>query len=310
MRFVFCFPLELVFAAMKRNLVNLLIVAAVILSVVGCFFRSEKSSDKENYQAPAVNRNSSPPAAANAAQPDKNPFEKNADAGDFIVEPATTQNGRYAEYDRQLKREKVLESAAAQLNQALILPFDIRLRATDCGETNAFYNPNERTVTICYELMEYYYKLFKAAGQTNEEAAKNMHNAVRFAFLHEVGHALIDAYRLPLTGNEEDAADRCSAYISLEEIPDGARYVLAAADAFAVESKLSGARSRNLADEHLLQEQRFYNSLCMIYGSNPAKYANIVGGKYLPETRAARCPSEYERTIQSWRELLKPWRKD
>jgi hypothetical protein len=47
----------------------------------------------------------------------------------------------------------------------------------------------------------------------------------------------------------------------------------------------------------------------MIYGSNTIKYKNLVGGKYLPEERAVRCPSEYERTTQSWKELLKPWRK-
>ena len=64
-----------------------------------------------------------------------------------------------------------------------------------------------------------------------------------------------------------------------------------------------------MADEHLLQEQRFYNSLCMIYGSNTSKYENIVTEGYLPKERAVRCQTEYQRTVESWISLLEPWRK-
>lgn len=136
-----------------------------------------------------------------------------------------------------------------------------------------------------------------------------MFDAVRFVFLHELGHAMIDLYNLPITGNEEDAADRVSAYICLEEIEGGVASVLAAADAFGIESKTRKTDKRDMADEHLLSEQRFYNSLCMIYGSDAVKYENFVKQGYLPKERAARCPSEYERTMSSWKELLKPWRK-
>jgi Putative metallopeptidase len=86
--------------------------------------------------------------------------------------------------------------------------------------------------------------------------------------------------------------------------------VLAAADAFHIESKQQTTTSRNLADEHLLQEQRFYNSLCMIYGSDSAKYQYFVSDGYLPKERAVRCPGEYQKTVESWKNLLQPWRKD
>jgi hypothetical protein len=138
-----------------------------------------------------------------------------------------------------------------------------------------------------------------------------MFDAVRFAFLHEVGHALIYNYKLPVTGNEEDAADRCSSYINIEELgDDGVQSVLAAADAFRIESARRQPTGRDLADEHLLQEQRFYNSLCMIYGSDSEKYNYLVGKGYLPRERAVRCPQEFNRTVESWINLLEPWRKD
>ena len=222
----------------------------------------------------------------------------------------TVKNSNYEEIDRQIKNDKLLEKAADKLNRSLILPNDIHLKTKDCGEVNAFFDAKEQSVTVCYELMEHFYKVFRSTGLNEQKAYDKMFDAVRFAFLHEIGHALIENYNLPITGNEEDAADRCSAFINLTELgEDGVNAVLAAADAFAAESKNGSSSKRNLADEHLLQEQRFYNSLCMIYGSDTERYASIVDDNYLPKERAARCPQEYERTVQSWSSLLSPWRK-
>ena len=187
---------------------------------------------------------------------------------------------------------------------------DIHLRTKSCDQVNAFYDSSDQSVTMCYELMEHFYKTFKSTGNDDAKAYEKMNDAVRFVFLHEIGHALIDIYKLPVAGNEEDAADRCSAYINLKELgEEGVRAVYAAADAFAIESKGKKLDQRNLADEHLLQEQRFYNSLCMIYGSNPGKYSNILTEGYLPKERAVRCQTEFTRTVDSWISLLEPWRK-
>ena len=163
---------------------------------------------------------------------------------------------------------------------------------------------------MCYELMEHYLRTFRSAGSSENDAYAKMSDAVRFVFLHEIGHALIDQYKLPISGNEEDAADRCSAFINLKELGDeGVRAVYAAADAFEIESRHDAGSKRNMADEHMLQEQRFYNSLCMIYGSNPSKHERIVVNGYLPKERAARCQGEYQRSVESWINLLEPWRK-
>ncbi|HEY0658684.1 MAG TPA: DUF4344 domain-containing metallopeptidase, partial [Pyrinomonadaceae bacterium] len=294
------------------NFVNLIIVLAILLPVTACFCRSDRE-DSEQNQPPVVNQSETPqaPLKSNPKTNTSETSSKKKDKGDFIVEHLAVDNPRYLEIDRQVKAEKLLEKAAVKLNQALILPTDLYLRTKDCGEVNALYNSNDQSVTVCYELMEHFYKVFKSAGASEEKAYDKMFAAVQFVFLHEIGHALIDQYNLPITANEEDAADRCSSYINIEELGDeGVRSVLAAADAFALESKDRSPDERNMADEHLLQEQRFYNSLCMIYGSNPTKYSNIVTDGYLPKDRAVRCPVEYERTVQSWVKLLGEWRKD
>jgi hypothetical protein len=293
---------------MSRNLFNLLVVLAVFVAITACVFRSgSETKTASNETSPATNSNTT---SANGQFPKNYSSPENEDKGDFIVQYSELKNPKYSEIDRQIKTDKTLEKAADKLNRAFILPNDIFLRTKDCGESNATFDPNDVSITVCYELMEHFYKLFRSAGDSDQKAYDKMFDAVRFAFLHEIGHALIYTYKLPVTGSEEEAADRCSSFINIEELGDeGVRAVLAAADAFNIEAKQKSSGERNLSDEHLLQEQRFYNSLCMIYGSDAAKFAYLERDGYLPKERAGRCPAEYEKTVESWVRLLAPWRK-
>ena len=294
----------------SSNLTNLLIISVVLLLVSACVFNSSKESEKVDSKT-SPSATTTPPANSSNTKSNSDGLTKKVDKGDFLVKHLDVKNSRYNEIDQKIKNEKLLEKAADDLNKALSLPNDIYLRSKDCGEPNAEFDPSIQSITVCYELMEHFYDLYRSEGMKPDDADKKMFAAVRFAFLHEVGHALIYNYNLPVVGNEEDAADRCSSYINIEELgDDGVKAVLAAADAFNIESKQSAATKRDMADEHLLQEQRFYNSLCMIYGSNSAKYEYFVTDGYLPKERAVRCPGEYQRTVDSWINLLKPWRKD
>ena len=291
---------------MQRNLVNLFGVLAILIVITACVCPSGRDKgDPQTSPTPTTSKSTDPGK--------KNTGDKtstNKDEGDFKVEHEAITNSKYAEIDAQVKKERLLENAADQLNRSLALPDDIILRAKSCGDVNAYYDSNDISITVCYELMEYYYGVFRASGLADQKAYDKMFAAVRFVFLHEVGHALIDQYKLPVTGNEEDAADRCAAFINIEELGrDGVDACLAAADAFRLDSKRAPTDKHDLADEHLLGEQRSYNSLCMIYGSDSSKYSNILTEGYLPKARAERCETEYQRMSESWSTLLKPWRK-
>jgi len=295
---------------MQRNLTNLLIVAVVLVFITACFCRPDRNQQSEP-KAPA--NSSSNSSSGNDKRPSSSPDTSTGDKkdeGDFTVDHVAIKSSKYTELDKQVRSERLLEKAADQLNKNLILPYDLELRTEECGQVNAFYDSSDQSVTVCYELMEHFFTVFRSSGLSENESYDKMFDAVRFVFLHEIGHALTDTYKLPITGNEEDAADRCSAFINLTELgEDGVNAVLAAAESFRIESKQSGgADKRDLADEHLLQEQRFYNSLCMLYGSNTSKYSYIVP-KYLPKARAERCETEFQRTADSWASLLRPWRK-
>lgn len=291
----------------RRQFYSHAALAILIAATISCVYRSGRDSE------PAAASSAVTPAKTSERatnQGEKSDAFKKADAGDFIVEHSATKNPRYEEIERQIKEEKLLEKAADKLNRSLILPHDILLQTKDCGAVNAFYSADERAVTVCYELMRHFYEVFRRDGLDGEKAYGKMFDAVRFAFLHEIGHALIDVYNLPISGSEEDAADRCSAFINLTELgADGADAVFAAAEAFSIESKNGARDKRNPAGEHLLEEQRFYNSICLLYGSDAEKYAYMLEENYLPRERAEHCQREYERTVNSWSSLLAPWRR-
>lgn len=288
---------------MNRNLINAVGIIAILFIITACVCNTDRSGTTETNISNEITTAETPPAD------DSKTAEK--DRGDFIVEHSKVQNPRYESIDADIKESKTLEKAAYKLNAALNLPNDIYLRTKDCDQINAYYDPNDSSVTMCYELMEHFYKVFKSNGDSDKLASQKMSEAVQFVFLHEIGHALIDTLKLPVTANEEDAADRCSSYINLEELgQEGVNAVLSAAEAFRIESRGNAPDATSMADEHLLQEQRFYNALCMLYGSDTNKYSDIVDNGFLPKARAVRCPSEYQRTVDSWVKILEPWRKN
>ncbi len=293
----------------SQNRLNLLMILFVICFVIACSCPNVRN-DVENSDVDNPSSDSNDPDKNNDGE--KTSRSEEPDKGDFVVEHSTVKNPKFEAVDSQIKKEKVLEKAADKLNRSLALPHDIPMRTKDCGEANAYYDPKDKSITFCYELMERFFNLYRNAGDSEKLANERMNKAINFVFLHELGHALIDSYKLPITGSEEDAADRCSSYICIEELgEEGVNSILAAADAFKLESKMrKGIDERQMADEHLLAEQRFFNSLCMVYGSDPQEYSSIVTKGYLPEARAKRCPADYNQIAKSWEKLLEPWRKD
>lgn len=296
-----------------KNGLNLLIIFAFLSIAFGCV-----CANNNRNRGIATSNNSKSSVSNSVKKPSKKGDTKSdsvrksdfPDNGDFQVEYVEVQDSRYQKINNNLRQEKVLESAAKDLNKNLALPYDLTLVTRDCGQVNAFYSPDDHSVTLCYELLDNFYTLFKKSGRTDTEATQDMFDAAQFVFLHELGHALIDAYKIPVTGKEEDSADGLSTYICLEELKEnGARSTIAAAELFALQAKSNDSEDLPFYDEHSLDQQRFYNLLCSLYGKDPDKYENLVTKELLPKPRAVRCPTEYAQLKQSWTNLLEKYRK-
>lgn len=249
------------------------------------------------------------PEAEEAAETAEAPAGAEAeDRGDLKVVYAKIENPDYQEIETLLQEVRLLEDTVAELNTVFALPADVPVVLRECGEVNAFYDPNTREISLCYEMVEDLMAMFMAEDQTDEEAeaaGAAVAGATIFAFYHELGHALIDLYDLPVTGREEDAVDQLATMILLEGGEEGEAAALDGASSFLSEEE---QELDDLAfwDEHSLDDQRFYNIVCWSYGKNPEGFQDLVDDGTLPEERAEQCPAEYERMSRSWSQLLEP----
>lgn len=123
-------------------------------------------------------------------------------------------------------------------------------------------------------------------------------------FYHELGHAMIDLLRLPVFGQEEDAADVASILLidSLFDPETAVDLAYDAAFGFAAEAMLRDEEDYEIAwwDSHGPDEQRFYNTVCIFYGADPDERDDFAYDMGLPEERADICVEEFELAWDSW----------
>jgi hypothetical protein len=228
--------------------------------------------------------------------------------GKFKVVYSPTKNQFYKEFQQAIKESQGFEEISSELNKTIAIPVNLTINFAECKEINAFYQPAKHQIVMCYELLEYFAKLFVDEYDSEEELGTAMIGATLFTFFHELGHALIDVLELPITGKEEDAVDQLATILLTEAGDEGTQAILAAAHWFLLQSS-QPKESTELPfwDEHSLDMQRFYGIVCWLYGSNPKKYASLVKSINLPATRAQRCSGEYTQVYKSWDKLLSPY---
>jgi hypothetical protein len=214
-----------------------------------------------------------------------------------------------ASYQRQMKiyqrikQRQVLEELSAFLSP-LKLPRTLRVHTKPCGVVNAFYDPSEWTVNICYEWIDASEQMAPQAtspeGFTRQEVIVGSFVGV---VLHEMGHAVNDMYQIPVLGREEDTADQVAGFVMQQFGKDVARTAIKGM----AYVWLTFARQSNPAywDVHSTPGQRFYNFLCIGYGGDPATFKDQVD-KWLSKDRVESCPHEYQQVKNAFVKTILP----
>jgi hypothetical protein len=218
------------------------------------------------------------------------------------------RKAEYRELYETLRQERVLERVGAIVGLAR-LPTRLTYRLKECdGASNAWYAPENRSITLCYELVD---SVRKAAPKTRSPAGVTRREAlvgpVSQILMHESGHALFDLLGVPILGREEDAADQVAAFALLQLGGREARTVVnGSAYFFAMNGKDEPLDQGAFADNHGLFWQRFYNLACLAYGSDKKGFGYIMAKDYLPEDRAEGCGEEYRQVAFAFERLIGP----
>lgn len=233
---------------------------------------------------------------------------KPAGKGNFKVGASPLRRNKNIKTNMTAEDRQVLQELALEMNKVFILPQDIYLSVNNCGVANAFYDPDAKEIIMCTELIKDFEQAFAKDYKDKEKAAQAVDDSTMFVFFHELGHALIDIYDLPVTGKEEDAVDQLSTLIIADGTKEGAVSAFNGALSFVKDEE--SLKDAAFWDEHSLGRQRFYNIVCLLYGQDPKLSKGLVDKKVLPQERAERCPSEYQRIEKAWGTLLSPHLKN
>ncbi|WP_346149228.1 DUF4344 domain-containing metallopeptidase [Nonomuraea recticatena] len=234
----------------------------------------------------------------------------------FVPSYETPRDKALLPTEKKMRENRLVEKWAEAANDGFVPPQNIPVIAKQCDTANAFYDEEERTLTMCYEMADYLAELFSkpAKGEekpTAQEVGEHVVGALNGIYFHELGHALIDLYDLPTTGKEEDAVDQLSALVLITEAEDDKDYgsIISTIEAWgrmSKETETGPLEQDDFAGDHSLSGQRYYNVMCYLYGSNHNAFLPLVADGSLPVERAMRCEQEYAKMARAWATLLGP----
>jgi hypothetical protein len=222
------------------------------------------------------------------------------------VEYIPPENPIYRTDFEIVQRIKVLDQLKSFL-APLRLPRRLSVVTTECGETNAFYEPTHSRLVICYEWVNFIRRI--APLETSDDGVSR-DSAIVGAFvqvtLHELGHAVIHILKVPVFGREEDAADQIAAFLMLQFGHENAKRTLSGAAYFwgALIEHTSFTSQTIFADVHSTEAQRFYNHLCIAYGGDPDDFQVYVTRGILPLFRAQQCVAEYNQIYYAFSQTI------
>ncbi len=210
----------------------------------------------------------------------------------------------------KLVREHQALEKIRDLLRPLRLPHRLLLQTRGCdGIPNAW--SDEESVTVCYEYLD---EIWKQAPEKTTPAGiapiDTLIGPFVDVFLHEAGHAVFQALRIPLFGREEDGADQFSSYIMLRfDKAESRRLILGSAYQYKgdLSSPTVMLTQQKFADEHGTPAQRFFNLLCIAYGADPNLFRDVVEKGFLPKDRAEGCGREYAQVSHAFDTLIGPY---
>ena len=131
-----------------------------------------------------------------------------------------------------------------------------------------------------------------------------------WTMFHETGHALVSLFDIPILGKEEDAVDNLATIIMLLQENDQAdEYLKQTALGWFLLDEFSdiAGEELNFSDDHSLDQQRAYQTICFLYGADKQIFGEFAKMMEMPEQRLENCAYDFDRTLESWDRVLAPY---
>jgi hypothetical protein len=232
-------------------------------------------------------------------------------ADNVIVRYLQTNDIKLQPIAKKLQSDSSIQDVITLMNEEFTFskPLTIIFGAND----GPLYDPARNDILIPYTFLDDVEQRFNAVGYPDDNQDKtNLDNltqavmdVVIHTLFHELAHALIATYELPIVGREEDAADNLAVVLSIEYFENGAEIAISAAELFYLEGdEITEFDEADFWDEHSLDLQCYYATLCHVYGSDDTQYTYLLEEAGFSDEHGELCISDYERMANNWLTLL------
>ena len=233
-----------------------------------------------------------------------------ADDVGFILRFLEPGDEDEARMKRLLEQEDGVPDMVALFNALFILkaPLTVKVGAED----GPYYEPGAEVITIPYafalEIEQRFQEQGDPARVNLEESDDLVLDVVMHTLFHELGHALMWQYELPLFFEEEDVVDSLANLLLLDYTENGQQVAISAAEMYRLEAAdIERFEAADFWNEHSLDIQRHYDVYCAIYGADPEGNQRIIDEVFdASEEQGDVCIDTYTRIANSWAPLLEP----
>jgi hypothetical protein len=143
-----------------------------------------------------------------------------------------------------------------------------------------------------------------AAGEAISDFARNV---TRHVLLHEVGHAAMREFALPILANEEAMADSFATFVATQLLRDAAAEIVTArVRSWMIEDREVDRAEYDMMGEHDLDIRRAYQTACLLYGADPAEWADDVAWVGYSAQDLSDCADTAPDQIEGWIQVLAP----
>jgi len=217
-----------------------------------------------------------------------------------------TSNDSYDQhYVDLLKNADALPAIISFINE--FIPLNQNVNILVGAEDGPLYDPQTNEIWLPLSFLSEIENRFSDASivKTAEEKEIVIIDVVMHTLVHEIAHAIIAQFEIPTLGREEDAADNLANVLLLEHLEHGNEIVLNAADMYALEDQDTDEFDKeHFWGVHSLDIQRYYSTLCHVYGSDPTLNQDLVDSGELSAEKADQCIDDYELIASDWHNVL------
>ena len=163
-----------------------------------------------------------------------------------------------------------------------------------------------RTLAIFFGILVCFISTSSAEEVKLSKFSKNVTFHVLF---HELAHALIREFELPILANEEAMADSFSTIWITQMMRDQAPSIITArTQSWLQEDSEISSKNYDFKGEHLLDIRRAYQTACLFYGLDPAEFKEYIQWLEFSANDLSDCSDTAPDQERSWLDILKPYR--